>query len=162
MEWLERIFVPASKASSENRILLLLDNHSTRFTFEAIQAADKHGVDILPFPPNASHLMQPLDIGLFGPLKVLVELCWSEKMITPEIILDRVELIKTIMQPDVYNKAFTMVNIARGWREAGLHPFSMEAILTSRLTPDHVTKVTINVDESKASPYCVLYYLVLS
>ena len=73
MEWLERIFVPASKASSENRVLLLLDNHSTRFTFEAIQAADKHGVDILPFPPNASHLMQPLDIGLFGPLKIL----WS-------------------------------------------------------------------------------------
>ena len=83
-------------------------------------------------------------------------------MVTPEIILDRVELIKTIMQPDVYNKAFTMVNIARGWREAGLHPFNMEAIPTSRLTPDQVTKVTINVDESKASPYCVLYYLVLS
>ena len=108
-----------------------------------------HGVDILPFPPNASHLLQPLDVGLFGPLKLFVELCWTDKMLSPDIVLDRVELIKTIMQDDVYNKAFTMVNIARGWREAGLHPFNIEAIPVSRLTPDTEKKVTINLDESK-------------
>jgi hypothetical protein len=84
VEWLTRVFIPATGASREHRVLLLIDSHATRFTYAAIQAADEHGVDVLPLPTNASHIMQPLDLGLFGPLKLFVEEQWTELLIQSE------------------------------------------------------------------------------
>lgn len=38
-------------------------------TLEAIEAARRHGVILLCFPPHCTHKMQPLDVTFFGPLK---------------------------------------------------------------------------------------------
>jgi hypothetical protein len=140
VEWLTKIFVPLSKASLTHRVLLLVDCHTTRFTFEAISAADAHGVDILTFPPHASHIMQPLDLAIFGPLKLFLEQYWTELLIESEVTLDRLTLIQTIMRDDVFDKAFTYTNIARGWREGGLYPYNINAVPVHKLTSD--SKVT--------------------
>jgi hypothetical protein len=52
------------------RFLLLLDGHSSRSTFEAIHLLDKSGVDVLVFPPHATHIIQPLDVSINSPLKI--------------------------------------------------------------------------------------------
>ena len=50
-------------------LLLLLDGHSTHYNPEFINKAAYENIIVFCFPPNTTHLTQPLDKGIFGPLK---------------------------------------------------------------------------------------------
>ena len=51
-------------------LLLLLDGHSTHFQPQLIRMARQKGVIILCLPPHTTHEVQPLDCGVFSPLKM--------------------------------------------------------------------------------------------
>ncbi len=51
-------------------LLLLLDGHSSHFNPSVIRKRAEEGVIIFCLPPNSTHVAQPLDKGIFGPLKV--------------------------------------------------------------------------------------------
>ena len=54
---------------STRPILLLLDGHSTHYNPAFIKKAAHEKVIVFCLPPNITHLTQPLDMGIFGPLK---------------------------------------------------------------------------------------------
>jgi len=49
--------------------LLILDGHSSHITLEFIQQAWESCIVCLCLPPHATHLLQPLDVSIFGPLQ---------------------------------------------------------------------------------------------
>ena len=51
-------------------LLLLMDGHSSHYCPDAIRLAAKEKGILVTFPPNTTHLTQPLDHSCFGPLKV--------------------------------------------------------------------------------------------
>ena len=51
-------------------LLLLMDGHSSHYCPEAIRVAAKEKVILFTFPPNTTHLTQPLDCSIFDPLKM--------------------------------------------------------------------------------------------
>lgn len=55
-------------------LLLMLDGHSTHYQPAVVRFAKEHGVIMLCLPPHTTHESQPLDCGVFGPLKTK----WSE------------------------------------------------------------------------------------
>jgi hypothetical protein len=69
LEWL-RYFeeFTASKQQGYKR-LLIVDGHGSHYTLEFVEFCDSH--DIIPFgmPPYLTHLLQPLDVAVFQPLK---------------------------------------------------------------------------------------------
>ena len=50
-------------------LLLLLDGHLSHYCPSMIHQAAEHKVILFVLPPNTTHLTQPLDKGIFGPLK---------------------------------------------------------------------------------------------
>lgn len=62
-------FIDNVKPSIEKPVLLLLDNHQSHLSVEALDLAANNGVHILSFPPHCSHRLQPLDVSVFGPVK---------------------------------------------------------------------------------------------
>ncbi|XP_046659128.1 jerky protein homolog-like isoform X1 [Homalodisca vitripennis] len=62
-------FIYHVKPSPEEKVLLLLDNHETHVTIEAIDVCKSNGIVLLTFPLHTSHKLQPLDRGVYGPLK---------------------------------------------------------------------------------------------
>ena len=48
--------------------LLILDGHSSHLTVEFMEFACAHDIHLLCFPSHSTHLLQPLDVGIFGPL----------------------------------------------------------------------------------------------
>ena len=68
VEWLEyfQVFV---KSSQEDPVLLILDNHVSHCSLEAINTSRKYNICLVSLPPHASHKLQPLDVGFFGPFK---------------------------------------------------------------------------------------------
>lgn len=62
-------FIGFANPTPSNPVLLLLDNHDSHLSIEALDLAVKNGVNILSFPPHCSHRLQPLDVSVFGPVK---------------------------------------------------------------------------------------------
>ena len=60
-EWFHLHFV--RYLPSERPILLLMDGHSSHFCPDTIRLAAEQDVIIFVLPPNATHLLQPLDKG---------------------------------------------------------------------------------------------------
>lgn len=70
-QWLVH-FENYSKPSAEHLVLLILINHNNSHRdLQAINYCRDNHIDLLSLPPHASHKMQPLDIGFFGPLKCI-------------------------------------------------------------------------------------------
>ena len=58
-------------AVSARPLFLLLDGHSTHYQPQVIRFAMERSCIILCLPPHTTHESQPLDVGVFAPLKVL-------------------------------------------------------------------------------------------
>lgn len=67
VKWLQH-FVKHVKPSKDDRVLLLLDGHSSHKHFEAQLFAKENGIILFCFPSHCTHRIQLLDISFFGPL----------------------------------------------------------------------------------------------
>lgn len=66
--WFSELFL--HYAPKARPLLLSLDGHSSHYCPDTIRLAAKEKVVIFTFPPNTTHLTQPLDKGVFRPLKL--------------------------------------------------------------------------------------------
>ena len=48
--------------------MLLVDGHASHITTAAIQYCVDYKIILLCLPPHTTHLLQPLDVGIFSPL----------------------------------------------------------------------------------------------
>ncbi|XP_053408066.1 LOW QUALITY PROTEIN: uncharacterized protein LOC128559734 [Mercenaria mercenaria] len=53
----------------ERPIVLLIDSVGSHVNIECFSEAKEHGIEIYRLVKNATHIMQPLDVGVYGPLK---------------------------------------------------------------------------------------------
>ena len=49
--------------------LLLMDNHDSHCSLEVVDLDRENGLTIVTFPPHCSHMLQPLDVSVYVPLK---------------------------------------------------------------------------------------------
>lgn len=45
-----------------------MDGHDSHLTFEFLEYCISHDIICICLPAHSTHLLQPLDVGLFGPL----------------------------------------------------------------------------------------------
>ena len=56
------------QSSNEYR-LLICDGHDSHISADFVTFCIQKRIDIILLPPHSSHLLQPLDVGVFAPLK---------------------------------------------------------------------------------------------
>lgn len=66
LEFLEH-FIKHVKPDKNSKVLLIMDNHESHITVEAINKAKDNSILLFTIPPHTSHKLQPLDGGVFGP-----------------------------------------------------------------------------------------------
>ncbi|EFX63377.1 hypothetical protein DAPPUDRAFT_67142, partial [Daphnia pulex] len=69
--WIKH-FIKYVRPSKERPVLLLLDNHSSHMSVNALHIAKENYVHFLSFPAHCSHRLQPLDVSVYGPMKKYV------------------------------------------------------------------------------------------
>jgi hypothetical protein len=67
IDWFHNLFIPS--LPHERPILLILDGHSSHISYEVSDLAMKNNIHMLKLPPHLTHLLQPLDVGVFKPMK---------------------------------------------------------------------------------------------
>ncbi|RAL58329.1 hypothetical protein DID88_006441 [Monilinia fructigena] len=110
-----------------------MDGHSSHITGSLIAFCIEKEIDLLILPPHCSHLLQPLDVGVYGPMKRYhaqeVDR-YSRAGIQRIQRSDWVQLFQKIR-----GKGLTCQNIKSGWKGAGLNPFSPRQVLNNLPTP---------------------------
>jgi hypothetical protein len=70
LRWLQHQFIPYTTARTVgSHRLLVLDGHGSHLTPEFDKMCRDNKIICICMPAHSSHLLQPLDVGCFGPLK---------------------------------------------------------------------------------------------
>ncbi|KAH7464397.1 hypothetical protein FOMA001_g17659 [Fusarium oxysporum f. sp. matthiolae] len=69
LEWLKHFDQATAKRTNSRYRLLILDGHESHHSVEFEEYCKENKIITLCMPAHASHLLQPLDVGCFGPLK---------------------------------------------------------------------------------------------
>jgi hypothetical protein len=68
--WLSEVFEPATREKAAGRKrLLICDGHESHVSAKFMSFCIKHNIELVLLVSHSSHLTQPLDVGVFGPLK---------------------------------------------------------------------------------------------
>lgn len=122
LDYLQNHFYPlATKIPDSNYpIVFLLDGHASYFSGEFLSFCLEHNILVISSPPHSTHLLQPLDVGLFSPLQH----AYSEEV--DSWIRDPHNVIKKgnfwPMLKKARLQAFTKQNIQAGWAATALYP----------------------------------------
>ena len=128
LEWLRRCFEPETreKANGGWRILIL-DGHGSHVTLDFMKHCRDHKIILLRLVPHTSHLCQPLDVGLFGPLKSTLSAKLEPLFQTEVSRIRKSEWLTAFAE--AREDTFSESNVLGGWRGAGLLPFDPDKVL---------------------------------
>jgi hypothetical protein len=128
LRWLKEVFHPFSKSYSVGaKRLLILDGHSSHLTAEFDLFCKENAIVCLCMPPHSSHLLQPLDVGVFGPLKRAYGKLVERMMVAGNNHIDKQDFLS--LYPTARERVFTQENIYGGFAGAGLKPLNQERVL---------------------------------
>lgn len=145
LEWLKKVFIPQTVPQDplEAR-LLILDGHGSHESTEFMWECFQNNIYLLFLPAHTSHVLQPLDLSVFGPLKH----AYRKQLGFLILLTDSTPLGKRNFLACYYKartSSLTAINIKAGWQASGLWPVRMSKPLMNRLLLE-------NSNQSKGTP----------
>ena len=65
LSWFNNQFMSAVRLLTESGpVVLIIDGHYSHVSLELIKLARDNNIHLLCLPPNTTHILQPLDVGL--------------------------------------------------------------------------------------------------
>jgi hypothetical protein len=127
--WLQNVFDKHTKTRTiGQRRLLILDGHGSHATPEFDRFCMNNGIIPLYMPPHSSHLLQPLDVGCFAPLKRAYGYQVANCMQLGRNHIDKLDFLEAFKIARA--AALNSPNIRSGFAAAGLVPFNPEQVLS--------------------------------
>jgi FtsZ-binding cell division protein ZapB len=150
LEWLKHFDEHTVNRSVGTYRLLILDGHESHHSADFEAYCKEKKIIPLCMPPHSSHLLQPLDVGCFGPLKK----AYGREI--EHLIRRRItHITKVTFFPAfyaAYQATMTESNIKGGFRGAGLVPFGPESVI-SKLNVQLRTPTPPEEDTGRAQPW---------
>jgi hypothetical protein len=126
--WLKHFDTHTKTRVIGTRRLLILDGHKSHHSLEFQEFCKENNIYTLCMPPHSSHLLQPLDVGCFSPLKRAYSR-EVESLIRHHInYITKLEFLPAFKV--AFDRSFTPANICSAFRGAGLVPLQPDAVLS--------------------------------
>jgi len=123
-----------SDENAQPATLILYDGHKSHLSLTLTTWAEKRNVILFVLPPHSSHLTQPLDVGVFGPLKAFYNReCRAYMHANPGIAITTRDIARLTARP--FTKAFCTENITTAFRKSGIYPFNASEVSDLQTAP---------------------------
>ena len=127
-----------TQASRENQVVLIMDNHESHISLDALTYAKAQGVHVVTLPPHTSHKTQPLDITVFGPMKTNYSTAANSWMLrNPGRSITIYQLAELV--GEAWTKAACPTNIMSGFKATGIWPLNPNVFSEGSFMPSSVT-----------------------
>ncbi|XP_026179816.1 uncharacterized protein LOC113140229 [Mastacembelus armatus] len=126
-------------AVRDRPLLLIMDGQVNP---ELVQDAQREEVTLLCLPPHTSHILQPLDVSFFGPLKSdFSEVTGDPSAETHSFSVSKKEFSRVLR--DCYQRLKDQQLVVDGFKRCGLYPLDPTAIdpsqvMSSALQPENL------------------------
>ncbi|KAF8577639.1 hypothetical protein K439DRAFT_1621954 [Ramaria rubella] len=135
--WFKKVFLlhAASRNTSGKHILLITNGHGSHEHLDIVMLAFKHKVLLYSLPPYTTQL-QPLDVGVFGPVQnVWAHQCqiaavWGSPISTKMVIQEYLA---------VHNETMTTRLVKSAFRHTGIWPFNASLFTLLNFAPVMLT-----------------------
>jgi hypothetical protein len=113
LQWLKHFDEHTKKRVVGTHCLLAIDGHESHNSLAFKQYCKENKFITICMPPHSSHLLQPLDVGCFAPLKKAYERQAKDLMRNRIIYITKLEFLPCFIR--AYNAAITPSNIQGGF-----------------------------------------------
>ena len=128
VDWLKHFDAYTKARTVGARRLLILDGHESHHSLEFQDLCKENNIYTLCMPPHSSHLLQPLDVGCFSPLKRAYSREVESLMRDHINHITKLEFLPAFKA--AFDRSFTSTNICSAFRGAGLVPLQPETVLS--------------------------------
>lgn len=128
MDWIRHFDRHTASRTRAAYRMLVIDSHGSYTSVDFQQFCKEKKIILISMPSHLSHLLQPLDVGCFSPLKRAYGDQISELMKLHITNISKVEFLVAIKA--IFSTVFREENIKAGFRGAGLVPYNPEAVLS--------------------------------
>lgn len=129
LAWLQNCFDEQTKICQKGQYrILIVDGHASHITTAAIQYCVDKKIILLCLPPHTTHLLQPLDVGVFAPLATAYKNGVHRiTSLGATYNIDKCDFLEIYQQ--ARKEAITPTNVKKAWAATGLSPFNPELVL---------------------------------
>lgn len=148
-EYIANVFHPwLIKSGIRLPVILYMDGHSSQMTKHLSDFCSIHGIELIAFYPNATHILQPMDVSVFRPIKLM----W--KTIVNKYRIENKQ--SAVMKEDfglLLNKTVDSADVSKclqnGFRVCGLYPLNADAIDYSKIVRNQTQSTQeVSIDEA--------------
>ncbi|EGO04671.1 hypothetical protein SERLA73DRAFT_44734, partial [Serpula lacrymans var. lacrymans S7.3] len=142
-EWFRKSFIPQSCAHNKfgKPTLLIYNGHGLHLTTTMIDLAIENQIHLLCLPLHTTHHLQPLDVGVSGPLQK----AWYRhaELYTAKygISIARRHVVKEYWE--ARKSAFVTNTIMQAWRKCGFYPLNLNIFTAADYAPS-ISTSTVN------------------
>ncbi|UPK99848.1 hypothetical protein LCI18_010783 [Fusarium solani-melongenae] len=133
--WFIDVFLPETDPGNGRWRILILDGHSPHITIPFMFLAWLNKVQLIYLPPHSLYLTQPLDVGIFSPLKIYFHQETAKFAdLEARSPIQKQHFIQAYKIAS--DKAFTSKNIRAGFHCAGIIPCNVNRVLPELVEAD--------------------------
>jgi hypothetical protein len=151
LDWLKNHFEVHARPSTPGAPrLLLCDNHSSHDTKEFREFCLDHNIHLFYLPGHATHILQPLDVGVFGALDRYC-LAGVDDWTAKQSLYAKINKGAFIpICEEARTNGVRPANVKSAWRAVGVHPWSPKAVLESRKAKEFLREQDLQDERAKA------------
>ena len=121
--------------------MLFFDGHFSHMSITLIKRARDLGIHLFCLPPNTTHILQPLDVGVFGPMKRSWRAILKNYKVSTRAANITKERFPGLIK-ELWRRSLTPDHLISGFQAVGLVPFDPSAIKPPQLAPSLHTSAT--------------------
>jgi len=148
LDWIQDIFIPHIRSRHGNKwVVLVCDGHESHTNDDFLWLCLSNKIWLVFYEPHCSHIVQVLDVGVFGLLKRRLRIVLRE---CPNAVLGlkptKMDMLKAYRQARV--DVLTPSTIRNAWKTAGIHPRDRSKPLSSK----YVILEDVGVARARSKP----------
>ena len=120
-------------------VLLVLDGHGSHITIDVIEHARANEIHMLCLPSHTSHILQPLDVGVFKSFKSFFSKVYRQHMAKNPGCVITEDILASVVG-GAFAQSHTPLNILGGFKKAGIYPFNPGEVSDRQLAPSKALK----------------------
>lgn len=131
-DWFFSLALPRLK-KQQGKKALIGDNLSSHVSLAVVKACEENDIKFIALPPNATHLLQPLDVAYFRPMKIQWRKVLGEWKQSPSgsrcATVPKDELPRLLKQLMTALAPDAPQNLKSGFRKTGIYPLNKMEVL---------------------------------
>jgi hypothetical protein len=139
MHWLTKVYDPVSKARCPGKQrLLILDGHVSHVNYTFLGYCEQNGITVFCLPAHSTHLLQPLDVGLFSQLQTHYQKAVEDYFRITSVGINRDTFFPLYKRARA--KAYTLENITSAFECTGIVPLNARVVLSKLDNPTAISR----------------------